>query len=76
MSDFLPAAFGRYQVIRRLGEGGMADVYLARDSALNRDVAVKVPKLDSLTPKHVAQFQREAQAVAALRHRAIVEIYH
>jgi hypothetical protein len=67
-----PTAFGRYQLIRPLGSGGMADVYLARDEALGREVAVKVPRL---SPQALARFDVEARAVARLEHPAIVPLY-
>lgn len=65
-----------YQLIRRLGQGGMGTVFLARDPALKRDVAVKVlsPEL-SQDPEAHARFEREAQAVAALAHPNVVAIY-
>jgi eukaryotic-like serine/threonine-protein kinase len=66
----------RYLIKRKLGEGGMADVYLAHDSFLNREVAVKMlrGKL-SLDPVALLRFQREANAASRLNHPNIVEIY-
>lgn len=66
----------RYLIKRKLGEGGMADVYLAHDSFLNREVAVKIlrGKL-SLDPVALLRFQREANAASRLNHPNIVEIY-
>ena len=66
----------RYIFIKKLGEGGMADVYLAQDSFLNREVAVKIlrGKL-SLDPVALLRFQREANAASRLNHPNIVEIY-
>jgi serine/threonine protein kinase len=67
---------GRYRVLRKIGAGGMADVYLARDETLGRQVAVKV-----LLPRYaddrlfVERFRREAQAAAGLNHPNIVSIY-
>ena len=69
------AAFGRYTIIRALGAGGMADVYLARDSRLGRQVAVKAPRVEQLSPVILARFEVEAQAIAGLTHRAIVPLY-
>ena len=63
---------GRYELLRPLGAGGMADVYLARDPALGREVAVKMPRL---RPEALARFAVEARAVARLEHPAIVPIY-
>jgi serine/threonine-protein kinase len=67
---------GRYQVLRELGHGGMAEVFLARDLRLGREVAVKVlyPHL-SKDPEGRSRFHREAQATARLRHENIVEIH-
>lgn len=66
----------RYILIKKLGEGGMADVYLAQDSFLNREVAVKIlrGKL-SLDPVALLRFQREANAASRLNHPNIVEIF-
>ncbi len=57
----------RYKLIKTLGEGGMANVYLARDLILDRDVAVKVLRLDLQNdPDTVRRFQREAIATSEL----------
>ena len=66
----------RYMVITSLGEGGMADVYLAVDTILNREVAVKVLR-GELREDPVAQlrFLREASAISKLHHPNIVEVY-
>src|SRR3990170_2245648 len=67
---------GRYEVLRPLGRGGMAVVYLARDPAMKRQVAVKVlPRQFTFDPQFRARFQREAEAIAALEHPAIVPVY-
>ncbi len=67
---------GPYQVVAKLGEGGMGEVYRARDSRLNRDVAMKVlPELFSSDPDRLARFTREAQTLAALNHPHIAAIY-
>ena len=67
---------GRYEVVREVGRGGMAVVYLARDPHVNRQVAVKVlPRQFTYDPQFRARFQREAEAVAALEHPAIVPVY-
>jgi hypothetical protein len=72
----LPAPFGRYQLLRLLGQGGMGAVYLAHDNQLDRSVALKVPKLEAGDPSQVlARFYREAQAAAALRHPNICAVY-
>lgn len=66
----------RYEVIEKVGTGGMADVYRAQDHRLNRFVAVKVLKNEySEDTKFVTKFQQEAQAVARLSHPNIVGVY-
>ena len=67
---------GRYHLVRHVARGGMAQVYLARDSLLDRDVALKVlfPEL-SVDESFVERFRREAQAAAKLAHPNIVSIY-
>jgi serine/threonine-protein kinase len=66
----------RYEISRRIGRGGMADVFLARDLLLDRDVAVKVlfPE-HAIDPNFVERFRREAQSVAGLNHPNIVGVY-
>lgn len=65
----------RYTFIRRLGQGGFGIVFLARDAQLNRNVAVKLPRLDIFLTKHMVQrFLREAQNVAKLNHPNIVPV--
>lgn len=67
---------GRYRIIRSLGEGGMANVYLAHDLILDRDVAVKLLRLDLRDdPKTIKRFQREALATTELVHPHIVSLY-
>lgn len=66
----------RYEIIRSIGEGGMANVYLANDTILDRLVAVKVLRGDlSEDEKFVRRFQREAIAASSLNHPNIVEVY-
>lgn len=66
----------RYQIIKSIGEGGMANVYLAYDTILDRDVAVKVLRGDlSNDEKFVRRFQREALSASSLSHPNIVEVY-
>jgi Tol biopolymer transport system component len=67
---------GSYEVIAAVGAGGMGEVYRARDTALGRDVAIKiVPPVFSADPDRRARFEREAQMLAALNHTNIGAIY-
>jgi len=67
---------GPYQIVAPLGEGGMGVVYRARDTKLNRDVALKVlPDLFAADPDRLARFKREAQVLASLNHPHIGAIY-
>ena len=77
MSDPSPTVFnGRYELHRRLGRGGMAEVFLARDQLLDRPVAVKVLFPEFATdPAFVERFRREATAAANLSHPNIVGVY-
>ena len=66
----------RYEIIKSIGEGGMANVYLAHDTYLDRDVAIKILRGDlSGDEKFVRRFQREALAASSLSHPNIVEMY-
>ena len=66
----------RYQIIKSIGEGGMANVYLAYDTILDRNVAVKLLRGDlSSDEKFVRRFQREALSASSLNHPNIVEVY-
>jgi eukaryotic-like serine/threonine-protein kinase len=65
-----------YEVLSLLGEGGMGEVYRARDPVLKRDVAIKVlPQFVSQDPERMRRFQQEAQAAAALNHPNILAVY-
>jgi len=67
---------GAYEVVSKLGEGGMGEVYRAKDTRLNRDVAIKVlPATFADDPDRRARFEREAQAVAALSHPNVIAIF-
>jgi serine/threonine-protein kinase len=67
--------FDKYEVIRRLGRGGMGTVYLARDPALDRLVAIKVLRDALLDDELLERFMREARAAANLRHENLITIY-
>src|SRR5580765_223739 len=67
---------GSYEVLSKLGEGGMGEVYRARDSKLKREVAIKVlPDLLVGDPDRLSRFQREAELLATLNHPNIAAIY-
>ncbi|HEX5215102.1 MAG TPA: protein kinase [Vicinamibacterales bacterium] len=67
---------GPYDVVAPIGAGGMGEVYRARDTKLNRDVAIKVlPEMFAKDPERLARFTREAQTLAALNHPNIAHIH-
>lgn len=71
-----PSSIGPYQVQRELGRGGMGEVFLARDTRLDRAVAIKaLPAHLALDPDRLARFEREAKTLAALNHPGIAAIY-
>ncbi len=68
--------FDSYEILAPLGAGGMGEVYRARDSALKREVAIKVlPPFVSQDPERLRRFEEEAQAAAALNHPNILAVY-
>ncbi|VTT97312.1 serine threonine protein kinase : Putative serine/threonine protein kinase OS=Gemmata sp. Wa1-1 PE=4 SV=1: Pkinase [Gemmataceae bacterium] len=74
--DLTGRTLGDYQLLRRIGAGGMGQVYLARQLSLKRDVAVKLLRNDLATnPTALKRFQAEAEAVAKLNHPNIVHIH-
>jgi len=76
MSLHAGVRLGPYEVLSPLGAGGMGEVYRARDTKLNREVALKIlPDIFSLDPDRLARFTREAQLLAALNHPHIAAIY-
>jgi serine/threonine protein kinase len=67
---------GPYEIIASLGAGGMGEVYRARDTRLDRDIAIKIlPARLSGDPAALARFEREAKSVAALSHPSILAIF-
>jgi beta-lactam-binding protein with PASTA domain/predicted Ser/Thr protein kinase len=78
MADLSPGAIvdNRYKVLSRLGSGGMADVFLAEDQQLGRNVALKLlHRRFAEDPDFVERFRREAQAAAGLQHPNVVSVY-
>src|SRR5438094_1922211 len=67
---------GRYEIRSQIGEGGMGEVYRARDEKLNREVAIKVlPAMFSQDAERLRRFEQEAQATSALNHPNILAVY-
>jgi eukaryotic-like serine/threonine-protein kinase len=66
---------GPYEVVSFIGAGGMGEVYRARDTRLDRDVAVKVLTERVALDRRLSQFRTEAKAIAALSHPNILSIY-
>jgi serine/threonine protein kinase/Tol biopolymer transport system component len=67
---------GPYEIVGALGAGGMGEVYRARDTKLDRDVAIKIlPELFANDPERLARFQREAKTLASLNHPNIAQIH-
>ncbi len=67
---------GAYEVVSRLGAGGMGEVYRARDPRLGRDVAIKLlPEAFASDPERLARFEREARLLASLQHANIALLY-
>jgi len=77
MSGLSPGTrLGSYEILAELGKGGMGEVYRARDSKLDRDVALKIlPDVFAGDPDRVARFEREAKTLASLNHPNIAHIY-
>ncbi len=74
--EALPRTMGNYRVLQKLDEGGMGEVYLAHDTRLGRDVAIKVlPDLFASDQERLARFDREALVLASLNHPHIAQIY-
>src|SRR5947209_3837526 len=74
--DLVGRRIGSYEVLSRLGAGGMGEVYRAKDTKLKREVALKVlPEAFANDPERMARFQREAEVLASLNHPNIAQIY-
>ena len=67
---------GPYEITAKIGAGGMGEVYRARDTKLDRDVALKIlPEAFASDPERLARFEREAKTLAALNHPHIAHIH-
>ena len=67
---------GPYEILAPIGAGGMGEVYRARDTKLDRDVAIKIlPAGFATDPERLARFEREAKTLASLNHPNIAQIY-
>lgn len=73
---FASRSLGRFKLRKRIGRGGMGEVWVARDEELRRDVALKVLRPSENDPEGVARFEREIRATAALRHPNTVRIFN
>ena len=73
--DPLPASISRYKILKRLGEGGMGSLYLARDPEMDRLLAIKLLREDVESDELRERFKREARANARLNHQNIVIVY-
>jgi eukaryotic-like serine/threonine-protein kinase len=79
MPPLIGQSLGRYRILEQLGEGGMATVYRGYDTRLERDVAIKVIRVDQFSPasleRVLARFEREAKSLARLSHPNIVKVH-
>ena len=72
----LPDQFGRYHILKKLGQGGMGTVYLAHDAQLDRQVALKIPHFTPADGPHVIErFYREARAAATFNHPSLCPVF-
>jgi len=76
MPTTIPQQLGRYNILQKLGEGGMGAVYLADDTRLRRRVALKVPHFDNnVDPRTIERFRREARLAAQITHPNLCPVY-
>ena len=71
----LPSVIGRYEIVSRLGQGGMGSLFLAKDPKIGRLVAIKLVRADFDSTEARQRFAREAQSAGTLRHPNIVTIF-
>ncbi|GIX03096.1 MAG: serine/threonine protein kinase [Planctomycetaceae bacterium] len=75
--DLTGRTLGEFKILRKLGRGGMAEVYLAEQTSLSRQVAIKVLKPEFVSDEtYVKRFKHEARAAGGLNHPNIVQVYH
>jgi len=79
MTDLTGKGVGRYRILEMIGQGGMATVYKAHDTRLERDVAFKVIRVDMVQPaaleRILKRFEREAKSLAMMKHPNIINIH-
>ena len=75
-SSIIGTTLGHYRIVKKIGSGGMGEVYSARDTRLDRDVAIKVlPPRFAADPERLERFEREAKATAAMSHPNILSVH-
>ena len=79
MTDLTGHTLGRYHILEQLGEGGMATVYKAYDTRLEREVAIKFIRREAIGPEHyeatIKRFEGEAKSLAKLAHPNILQVH-
>ena len=72
----IESKLAHYRILGKIGEGGMGEVYRARDTKLGREVAIKLlPEAFAKNKERLARFEREARLLAALNHPGIATLY-
>ena len=75
MASLTGVSLGSYDILTQLGQGGMGDVYLARDLRLNRQVAIKFLPAEVADPTWIERFRQEAQTASSLNHPHILTVF-